>query len=167
MATSGSVYSSYADDSRFQVYWERTEVDTTNNRTKIKWTLYLVSDDYWYNNAVRINSIYINNTKVKDTQTWSNFVHGTYNLASDTLWIAHDNDGTKTFSISLSGWFYSNSNVSGSDSFTLNTIDRAGVITRVPNFNLEDAVDAPEGYSFLCWHCSFEPSRGRCGRRCW
>lgn len=124
MATSGSVYSSYAVDSRFRLYWERTEVDIPNNRSKIKWTLYLISDDYWYSNAVRINSVYINGTLVKGSQTWSNFVHGTYTLASDSIWISHQADGTKSFSVSLSGWFYSNHDVSGSGNFTLDTIPR-------------------------------------------
>ena len=124
MATSGSVYSSYARSTRYRVDWKRTDYSISGNWSKIKWTLYLESGNYWYNNAVVINSIYINGTKVLGETKWSNKYVGTYELQSGELTIYHSSDGTKSFSISISGSFYEEGSVSGSKSFTLDTIPR-------------------------------------------
>lgn len=124
MATSGSIYSSYARSTRYRVDWERTDYSIAENWSKIKWTLYLESGNYWYSNAVVIDSIYINGTKVLGSTKWSNYYVGTYELTSGTLTIYHKADGTKSFSISLRGSFYEEGSVSGSGTFTLNTIPR-------------------------------------------
>lgn len=124
MATSGSVYSSYARSTRYRVDWKRTDYSISGNWSKIKWTLYLESGNYWYSNAVVINSIYINGTKVLGETKWSNKYVGTYELQSGELTIYHSSDGTKSFSISISGSFYEEGSVSGSKSFTLDTIPR-------------------------------------------
>ena len=124
MATSGSVYSSYARSTRYRVDWERTDFSISGNWSKIKWTLYLESGNYWYSNAVVIDSIYINGTKVLGSTKWSNYYVGTYELTSGTLTIYHNADGTKSFSISINGSFYGEGSVSGNKSFTLDTIPR-------------------------------------------
>lgn len=124
MATSGSVYSSYARSTRFRVDWNRIDYSINGNWSKIKWTLYLESGNYWYTNAVVINSIYINGTKVLSDTKWSNKYIDTYELTSGELTINHNSDGTKSFTISISGSFFEEGSVSGSGTFTLNDIPR-------------------------------------------
>lgn len=124
MATSGSVYSSYARQTRFRVDWARTDYSTVGNWSKVKWTLYLESGNYWYSNAVVINSLYVNGVKVLGETKWSNKYIDTYELTSGELTINHNSDGTKSFTISISGSFYGEGSVSGSGTFALNTIPR-------------------------------------------
>ena len=127
MATSGDCYSNYARNTRFRVHWERTNYWSNNNDcgSNIKWILYLENGNYWYSNAIRCNSIYINGSEVYSGGTWSNYTSsGTYELASGTTSVKHNNDGTKTFNINFSGWFYSSYDVSGSQDFNLDTIPR-------------------------------------------
>ena len=81
MATSGALNSSKARDSYFRVAWERTGTSIPNNTSTIKWTLYLVSGNYWYSNAVRIDSVVINGVTVKGSETYSNKYDETYTLA--------------------------------------------------------------------------------------
>lgn len=130
MATSGSVNTTKGMDSYFRVTWERTAYSIPNNTSTIKWTLYLVSNNYWYTNAVRINSVVINGVTVKGTETYSNKYQQTYTLASGSQTISHNADGTKTFSISVSGWFYEEGTVTGSGNFTLDTIPRYANVTQ-------------------------------------
>lgn len=128
MATSGSVTSGTAGSggkSYFQVNWSRSSVSIPNNKSTISWTLKLIAGNYWYTNAVRIDYVKINGTTVKGSETYSNKIDNTYTLASGTLDIPHNSDGTKTFTIELSGWFYDYGTRTGSANFTLDTIPRA------------------------------------------
>lgn len=128
MATSGIVYSGYGLKSRFYVKWERTGTwnDTTCG-SKLSWSLCLDNKNYWYNNALKVYSIYINGVAVFSGKTWSNItaLNSQITLASGTIDIEHNSDGSKDFAISFSGWFYENYKVSGSDTFTLDTIPRS------------------------------------------
>ena len=130
MATSGYCYSSYADDSRLFVKWTRT--GTWNSATcgsNIKWELYLDNGDWWYTNAIKCYTIYINGVSVYSGGTWSDYTSKkTHLLASGTTTITHDDDGSKSFIIKFTGWFYDgapSSNVSANTTFTLDTIPRA------------------------------------------
>ena len=127
MATSGTVYSGYAMESRLYVKWTRT--GTWNDSTcgsNLKWELYLDNHNWWYSNAIKCYPIYINGVSVYNGGTWSNKTsEGQILLASGTTTVPHNNDGTKTFEVKFSGWFYADDNVSGSQSFTLDTIPRA------------------------------------------
>lgn len=128
MATSGSVKSGTAGSggkSYFQVNWSRVSTDVVNNKSNISWTLYLVAGNEWYTNAVRIDYVKINGTTVKSSETYSNKINNTYTLASGSIAIPHNDDGTKTFTIELSGWFYEDGTRTGSASFTLDEIPRA------------------------------------------
>lgn len=140
--TSGYVYSGYSMTSRYFVYWYRT--GTWNDSTcgsKIAWEVYLQNDNYWYSNALKLYPIYINGTKVYDGGTFSNYTSdGNFKLASGTIDIPHSDDGTKTFNINFTGWFYSSTNVSGSANFTLETIPRVSSITSVTGSALDSAV---------------------------
>lgn len=127
--TSGTVYSSYAKDSRLYVSWNIAETDKVNNRSKISWTAGVIisGGNKWYSNAVKINSVYIDGGESLGSGTYSNFTsNGTYQKLSGSKWVSHNSIGAKNITVSISGWFYSNYNVSGSNSFDLTTIPRAG-----------------------------------------
>lgn len=138
MATSGLVKTNETYDSHFWVKWSQVgDQDIANNRTQISWSCGLTSSHKFYSNAVKMSAFYINGTMVYGGGTYSNFTaEGEQQIASGTLWISHDSDGTKTFSISsFTGWLYSNHNYSSSgDDFTLTAIPRQATITAAPNF---------------------------------
>ena len=138
MANSGTVYSSYGRNSRVYVSWSVAETDITNNRWKLNWEAGIIveKNDYWYSNAVRIDSVYIDGGDSLGSGTYSNIIGtGTYKKLSGSKWISASSDGTKSIAVSISGWFYSYGNVSGSNNFTLPTIPRKATLVTAPNFN--------------------------------
>ena len=129
MATSGSVKSGTAGSggaSYFLVEWSipKDGQSITGNYTKINYTVKIVAGNYWYSNAIKIYSAYINGTLVKGAETYSNVSSTTKTIASGSLNIPHNSDGTKSFNVSVSGWFYDYGDRSGSGSFTLPSIPR-------------------------------------------
>lgn len=143
MATSGSVKSGTAGSggkSYFLVEWSRTSYSIPNNTSTISWTLKVVAGNYWYTNAIRIDYVKINGTTVKGSETYSNISNTTKTLASGTLDIPHNSDGTKTFSIQLSGWFYDYGTKTGSANFTLDTIPRYATVTQTLSSKTETSV---------------------------
>jgi hypothetical protein len=79
----------------------------------------------------------INGEQVYNGGTYSNFTaEGEQQIASGSMWINHNTDGTKTFSISsFTGWLYSNHNYSSNGgSFELTPIPRQATLTSAPNF---------------------------------
>lgn len=159
MATNGQVDTNTTYDSYFWVKWEQVgDQDIANNRTQIKWTCGLYSTHKFYANAVKMSAVSINGTQVFSGGTYSNFTsEGNQTIASGTLWIAHNADGTKTFSISsFTGWLYSNHNYSSNgDSFTLNAIPRQALITAVSDFtdldNPSITFSNPGGFRMDVW----------------
>lgn len=159
MATSGQVNTNTTYDSYFWVKWEQVgSQDIPNNRTQIKWTCGLYSEHKFYSNAVKMSAVSINGTKVFGGGTYSNFTaEGNQTIASGTLWIAHNADGQKTFSISsFTGWLYKNHNYScggGSDSLT--NIPRKATITAVADFTDQDnpsiSFSNPGGFTMDVW----------------
>lgn len=130
--TSGTVKSDTQWYSTFYVSWKRTSYSVENNESTISWEAGLIttSGAYWQTNAVKINSIYINGDKVLGDKTYSNISgNGTHKLASGTKTIKHNNDGSKSFSISISGWLYDTGSPSGSGTFELPTIPRESSVT--------------------------------------
>ena len=143
MATSGSVKSGTAGSggkSYFLVEWSRSSYSIPNNTSTISWTLKVVAGNYWYTNAIRIDYVKINGTTVKSSETYSNISDTTKTLASGTLTIPHNADGTKTFSIQLSGWFYDYGTKTGSGSFTLDKIPRYATVTQTLSSKTETSV---------------------------
>lgn len=134
--TSGRVESNVGGNySKFYVNWQQVSQSTANNSTTINWQAGLYtgtssSHDFWYSNAVKITNVTINGQTVSTGGTWSNIKTGGDNqLLSNSITIPHNNDGTKTFSISISGWLYGSGNKSGSGSFTLTSIPRKTTVT--------------------------------------
>ena len=127
MATSGQVNTNTTYDSYFWVKWEQDgDQDIANNRTKIKWSCGVYCGHSFYSNAIRMSAVIINGIQVYGGGTYSNLAHVNATLASGSMWIDHNSDGTKTFSISsFTGWLYSNNNYSSNgDSFDLTAIPR-------------------------------------------
>ena len=138
MATSGQVNTNTTYESYFWVKWEQVgNQDIPNNRTQIKWTCGLYSEHKFYSNAVKMSAFSINGTQVYSGGTYSNFTaEGNQQIASGTLWIGHNADGAKTFTISsFTGWLYSNHNYSSNGaSYSLTTIPRQATITAAADF---------------------------------
>ena len=133
MATSGIVKTNVKYGSYFWVKWEISgSQDIANNRTTITWSCGLHPEEQYYDNAVKMNAVTINGTKVYSGGTYSNITdYKDRTFASGTLTIPHNSDGSKSFTISaVSGWIYSNGNYYGAaKSFTLPTIPRASSVS--------------------------------------
>lgn len=134
--TSGRVESNVGGNySKFYVNWQQVSQSTANNSTTINWQAGLYTGtssdhDFWYSNAVKITNVTINGQTVSTGGTWSNIKSGGDNqLLSNSITIPHNSDGTKTFSISISGWLYGSGDKSGSGSFALTNIPRKTSIT--------------------------------------
>lgn len=126
----GEVDSSYARNSCLYLWLERVEptsASITGNYTDTTWEagVWIGSNNEWYNNAIKIYSVYINGTKVWAGGTFSNISgNGYHKLGSGTARIYHNDNGSKSFSASISGWFYGSGDKSGSKTFSLPTIPR-------------------------------------------
>ncbi len=137
MATSGQLKTDTTYDSYFWVKWEQDgSQDIANNSTKIKWSCGVYCGHSFYSNAIKMSEVTINGTKVYNGGTYSNYATGDHTIASGTMWINHNTDGTKTFSIgSFTGWLYSNHNYScNGGSYSLTAIPRQANITAAPDF---------------------------------
>ena len=134
MATSGQVNSGTAGSggrTYFYVKWLRTDIWNSDTcGSVLKWELWLHNGNWWYVNALRCNDIYINDEKVSSGGTWSNYTDsGDFKLLEGTTNVQHENDGTKTFNIYFTCWFYNYGDKVGSDNFTLEPIPRQTSIT--------------------------------------
>lgn len=149
MATSGTLYTGYSRSTRFYLKWSEKSQSTSRNSTTINWSVWLDNGNDWYTNAIKINSVYINGTKVMSSKTFSGFYDNKdYELGSGTLTIAHKDDGTKTFSCSLSGWTYNGDTLTKSGSFTLDKINRY-----LDSFSNSIGSTALESFN-IKWTCS-------------
>ena len=133
MATSGIVKTNVSYGSYFWVKWEiKGSQDITNNRTTISWSCGSHPEEQYYTNAVKMNAVTINGTKVYSGGTYSDITdYKDRTFDSGTLTIPHNSDGSKSFTISaVSGWIYGNGNYYGAaKSFTLPTIPRASSVS--------------------------------------
>ena len=133
MATSGIVKTNVKYGSYFWVKWEISgSQDIANNRTTIAWSCGLHPEEQYYSNAVKMNAVTINGTKVYSGGTYSDITdYKDRTFDSGTITIPHNSDGSKNFTISaVSGWIYGNGDYYGeAKSFTLPTIPRASSVS--------------------------------------
>lgn len=137
MATSGQLNTNTTYDSYFWVKWSQNgNQDIPNNRTSISWSCGVYCGHSFYSNAIKMSAVTINGTKVYGGGTYSDYSKGNHTIASGTMWINHNSDGKKTFSISsFTGWLYSSHNYSSNGgSYALTTIPRQATITSAPDF---------------------------------
>lgn len=135
-----TIYTAYRNYSRFYLKWSEGDQDIANNRTLIHWTAGVQGQPgytaYWYSNAIRLNSVYIDGQGNLGAGTWSNITlanGASVPLRSGSIWVGHNADGTKAFSASVSGWFYGNGDVSASGSWGIATIPRNSQVTTNKN----------------------------------
>ena len=138
MATSGTVKTNTKYGSYFWVKWEISgSQDIAGNKTTISWSCGLHPEEQYYTNAIKMGAVVINGQTVYSGGTYSDITdYKDRTFASGTLDISHNNDGSKTFTISaFSGWLYGNGDYTAStESFALPDIPRAATITSAPNF---------------------------------
>lgn len=133
MATSGytSVEATKYDTLKFS--WEIESQSVANNTTTISWKMELIAGTYGKisSTASKDWSVTVNGVKTSGTNKIGIANNATKTLAEGTSTIAHNDDGTKTFSYSFSQEFAITFNdvkigtKSGSGSGTLDTIARA------------------------------------------
>lgn len=132
MATSGSKSVAVTSWDTLKFTWTEKSQSVATNTTTITWKLQLIatSDGAISSSASKTWTVTINGTKYTGTNTVGISNNSTKTLASGTTTIAHNADGTKTFSYSFSQQFDITFNnwigtISGSGSGTLDTIARA------------------------------------------
>ena len=137
MAKNGSKSVTVTNYDTLKFSWEESSQDITNNKTTIKWKLQLIATTYGaiISTASKDWSVTVNGTKYSGTNTIGIENNETKTLASGTTTIAHNSDGSKTFSYSFSqeiaitfhGEYVGTK--SGSGSGTLDTIPRKSTLS--------------------------------------
>lgn len=122
MALGGTITTNDYNGRYYQLTWTAQQ-SIPNNTSTISWTIKCAGGQAdWY--AERTLKAVINGTTVYSKETRVERYPGT--VATGTLTIGHAADGTKSFSASLQVAVYRTSvNLTGSGSFTLDTIARA------------------------------------------
>ena len=133
MASSGIVKTNTVYDSYFWVKWELAGQDIAGNKSTISWSCGIKPGHKFYSNAVKMSAVTINGSQVYDGGTYSNITdYKERTLASGTLEVSHDADGSKTFAVAaFSGQVWKDSGyltaTAAAQSFALPTIPRATV----------------------------------------
>lgn len=142
MALSGffntSKYSTSSGTVGFHLAWTATQ-SIANNTSTIKWTLTSngtrPSSEWIYCYSVEVK---INGTKVLNTTSKFKLKPDGGYSKSGSITVAHNANGEKTVAMSVRAAIYSSSvNCTGSDSPTLNKINRYALITGTENFTDE------------------------------
>lgn len=122
----GVVYDSY-----FWVKWESGGQDVSANKTTINWSCGVMPGHKFYSNAVKMSAVTINGVQVYAGGTYSNITdYKEHTLASGTLEVSHDADGSKTLTVSaFSGQVWKDTGyltaTAAAQSFQLTAIPRA------------------------------------------
>lgn len=138
MALSGSVSTDSYQGRYLKLSWEATQ-DIAKNTSTIKWTLKGAgtASSSWY----KAGNFYVKIAGKVVYEKESGYRITLYNgteVASGSLTVSHGTDGKKEFSVSVKGGIYTYArNVSGSKSFTLDTIPRKATLASAPDFNDE------------------------------
>ena len=132
MATSGIIKTDVLDDSYFWVEWSQNSQNIEDNSTIINWSCGFHPGHKYYLNAIKMSSVVINGVEVYSGGTYSNITdYQDRTFASAAMKIAHNPDGSKSFTVSgFSGWIYeSGTTYASSQTFTLPTIPRASSVS--------------------------------------
>lgn len=122
----GVVYDSY-----FWVKWESGGQDVSANKTTINWSCGVMPGHKFYSNAVKMSAVTINGVQVYAGGTYSNITdYKEHTLASGTLEVSHESDGSKTLAVSaFSGQVWKDTGyltaTAAAQSFQLTAIPRA------------------------------------------
>jgi len=137
MATSGSASVAVTSYDTLKFSWSLANQSIADNTSTVTWKLELISGAYGAisSTASKNWSVTVNGTTYSGTNTVGIGNNATKILASGSTTIAHNSDGTKSFSYSFSQYFgitFSGSSVgtkAGSGSGTLTTIPRKSTLT--------------------------------------
>lgn len=129
MATSGTVTTNTTYDSYFWVKWAYQSQSIAENKTTVSWSCGFVPGHRFYTNAVKMSAVAINGVTVYAGGTYSDITdYKERTFASGTLDIAHNSDGSKSFTVgAFSGQVYNGGYLTASaaaQSFELPTIPR-------------------------------------------
>ena len=122
----GVVYDSY-----FWVKWESGGQDVSANKTSVNWSCGVTPGHKFYSNAVKMSAVSIGGVTVYAGGTYSNITdYKEHTLASGTLEVSHNADGSKTLTVSaFSGQVWKDSGylttTAAAQSFQLAAIPRA------------------------------------------
>lgn len=158
MATQGEIKTNVTYDSYFWVRWSQKSQDISKNETVINWSCGVKPGHKFGDNAIKMSAVTINGVKVYNGGTYSDFLdYKEHTLGSGTLVIPHNEDGTKTLTISsFTGWLYKNNNYSSNGgSFSLTPIQRQAKITATADFtdvgNPSITFSNPGGFTMDVW----------------
>lgn len=130
MALSGSVNTNAYEVRFLQLTWSAKQ-NIENNTSTISWTLKGAGSDSgtWY--MAGGFKVVIDGSTVYSTSADSRIkLYGNTTVASGSKVLSHNSDGTRSFSISVSGAIYTYAvNCNGSGTFTLDTIPRASSVS--------------------------------------
>ena len=136
MANSGDKYVRVTDYNQLVFHWEVASQDIVGNMSYVKWTLKLESGAYGRISSTADKNYWVTVAGVNysGTNTVGIANNATKTLASGTVAVAHNSDGTKTFDynfiqdfiITFDGEYISD--IEGSGSGTLPTIPRASTL---------------------------------------
>lgn len=132
MASSGSVSTTGYGGRHLVLSWSQVSQSVANNTTTISWTLKgagSASFSYCYarNFTVVINGVTVLNSQGDSSEV--KLYNGTV-VSSGSLTIAHDSDGNKSFSVSVTAGIYDwTPNKTGSGTFKLNRIPRISTLS--------------------------------------
>ena len=135
MALRGSINTNNYSGRYYNLSWTATQSIETNS-SDISWTLTASGGkSNWY--AERLCQVVINGTYVFNKSNRVERYKGV--VASGTITIPHNTNGTMSFSASVKVACYTDSaNLFGSGSWNLDKIPRQATITAAPNFNDEE-----------------------------
>lgn len=147
MALSGSKTVTATKYNKLVFSWTATQ-SVSGNYSNVSWKLKLTTtgsgEGHISSSSSKKYSVTVNGTTKSGTNTIGVSAGSSKTLASGTVKVNHNSNGTKTFSVSFSQEFnitFSGSHigtVKGSASFTLNTIPRASSMS-VPNITIGSA----------------------------
>ena len=134
MATSGSVVTNSCEGRSMTLNWSCSSQSVANNTSTISWSLVGSGS---YSGWVKCGGFYVSigGNVVCNWSTDSRVqVSPSTTVASGSITLAHNADGTKSFNVTVQAGIYEYArNCSGSGSFTLNTIARATTPTISPS----------------------------------
>lgn len=138
MALSGSVTTDGYQGRKLKLAWT-AEQNISKNTSTISWTLTGTGEasSSWYKAGNFYVKIAGKVVYEKDSDYRITLYNGT-KVASGELTVSHGTDGKKDFTVSVKGGIYTYArNVSGSKTFTLDTIPRKATLASAPDFNDE------------------------------
>ena len=128
MATSGSITTNSCESRSLTLSWSLSSQSVSGNYSNVSWTLKGTGSASGYVKSGNFQAI-INGTTVYSSSTRIELRNGTV-VASGSIQIPHNSDGTKSFSMSCqAGIYYNAVNCTASGSFTLTTIPRASSVS--------------------------------------